>query len=210
MIMFRACAWLAPLSLCGCAASLLAPQPATTLYRLEGAAPLPVATDGAVVVRQTVRLTVNFATGIDGDRLLTVRGRQAMYLKGARWIAPAPDLFSKAVEYGFARHAPEIMIVTATDRARNASRILDVRIDHFEAAYSASANADAPPTVTLNGEARLLRANGTLVASWRVASEAHAGRNNVGAIVDAFGLATDACIDQLANEAASRIMAAPS
>lgn len=202
MIMFRACAWLALLSLCGCAASLLAPRPATTLYRLEGTASLPVASRGTVVARETVRLTVTFATEIDGDRLLTIRGRQAMYLKGVRWIAPTPDLFSQAIEHGFARRAPEIMIVTAADRARNASYNLDVRIDHFEAVYSENADADAPPIVTLNGEARLLRADGTPLASWRVVTQTHAGRNNVGAIVDAFGVATDACIDQLANEAA--------
>ncbi|MFD2427754.1 hypothetical protein ACFSUK_05130 [Sphingobium scionense] len=49
---------------------------------------------------------IRFAPEIEGDRILTARGESVLYIKDARWAAPAPDLFSQALARQFATLAP--------------------------------------------------------------------------------------------------------
>ncbi|MBO9378728.1 hypothetical protein GG804_18320 [Sphingomonas histidinilytica] len=208
MTMFRHGAALLLLMLCGCAGSLLAPPRPVVLYRLEGAATTPPIPQIAIEQRQSVHLTIGFASEIDGDRLLTVRGRRAMYLKSARWISPVPDLFRKGIEQAFARRAPLVMLYPVRPPANFGYRF-ELRIDHFEAVYADVATADAPPIVRLDGEARLLRRDGTEpLAVWALAAHARAKENSVGAIVEAFGVAADRCFDETADKTAGLIAGA--
>src|SRR3546814_19148122 len=50
---------------------------------------------------------IRFAPEIEGDRILTARGESVLYIKDARWAAPAPDLFSQALARQFATRSEE-------------------------------------------------------------------------------------------------------
>ncbi|WOF45000.1 membrane integrity-associated transporter subunit PqiC [Sphingopyxis indica] len=210
MTMLRPAAILLLLMLSGCAGSLLAPQRPVALYRLEGATISPAASPTFVERRQTIRLRVSFAAEIDDDRLLAIRGRRAMYLKSARWIASTPELFRKGIEQAFARRAPWAMLDSSRQPA-NIDYTLELRVDHFEAVYAEATAADAPPVVRLDGEARLFRGDGGVpLAAWPVAAQAPANQNRIGAIVDAFGIVADGCFDQAAAKTAALIAGASS
>uniref|UniRef100_UPI0015774FDC ABC-type transport auxiliary lipoprotein family protein n=1 Tax=Sphingomonas bacterium TaxID=1895847 RepID=UPI0015774FDC len=142
----------AALLLTGCA--LLGGGKPVQLYRF-GAPPTASPATGGVVPtpRYTVLLMpVRFAAGIDGDRVLASRGSETLYIKGLRWVAPAPVLFGEEAQASFRARAPWIAL---TDRRGGApaDHILQIRIDRFEARYDAGAKA--PPTIHVEGEAML-------------------------------------------------------
>ena len=177
------------LLLAGCAGLLGGGKPAD-LYRLEIASTAPAA--AARPARRTVLvLPVQFTPQSSGDRILTVRGPQAMYVKGARWISPVPDLFATNMERSFAARAPDILL-TSPREPGGAGYALLVMVQRFAAIYPAGSAKLVTPTVQIEGEARLLRASDhRTIAARRFSSEAHAADNRVTAIVEAFDTATD-------------------
>ena len=93
----------AALALSACV-SLLPDAEPSQLYRLEGAidpsatiAP-PAPTFGLVLP------STGFVQAASGDRILTVTGDEVAYIAGARWVAPASELFEEAVERAFDKH----------------------------------------------------------------------------------------------------------
>lgn len=171
--------------LSGCGALLGGGKPAQ-LYRF-GAPPAAAPATGGVMpaTRATLLLTpARFAAGIDGDRLLASRDREALYIKGLRWVAPAPTLFDEAVRAAFRARAPWIAL---TDRRAGgpADHVLQIRMDRFEARYDAGAKA--PPTIRVEGEATLVdaRTHG-LVGSYRLVAGEQASSPDAAAVVAAF------------------------
>lgn len=179
----------ATLPLAGCGALLGGGKPAQ-LYRFG--APPAAAADAAGVVpspRATLALMpVRFAAEIEGDRVLAGRDREALYIKGMRWVAPAPTLFAEALRATFRARAPSIALA---DRGGGgtAGDVLQVRIDRFEARYDDG--AAAPPTIHVEGEATLgdprTRA---MIGRYRLVARQRAERGDAAAIVAAFDGAT--------------------
>ena len=175
----------AGLLLAGC--SLLGGGKPDQLYRFGGA-PTAAASDagGAVpVARYTLLLMpVRFAAEIEGDRVLASRDRQTLYVKGMRWVAPAPILFTQAVRATLRARAPWIAV---TDRHAGgpADHVLQIRIDRFEARYEAGPKA--APTIHVEGEATLgdSRTHGP-AADYRLVADQVASGNDAAAIVAAF------------------------
>lgn len=201
----------AALSLGGCVDALLGGAKRVQLYRLDGQAPPPVAAMArdAVPGRAILLLPVRFAPEIDGDRLLTVRGRTALYIRDARWVAPTPDLFAREMEHIFAVQAPNILLTSARQPSA-AHHALQVTIDTFEASYAEGAPAEAAPLIRIEGEARLISTTDRRVmAVRRFVATAPASENRVGAIVAAFATATDVYLGQLAGWTSSATMAQP-
>lgn len=190
------------MTLTGCVGSLIGGGKPAQLYQLEraseGAPAIPPSAGRIAIQLQPIR----FAPGIEGDRILTLTGQQALYLKDVRWIADAPALFDHALHAGFARRAPNLLLVD--DHARGgAAALLQITVTHFEAVYAANADnkaADMGPMVRIDAEALLLRpGNRGIIAQQRFSSESPANANRVGPIVDAFGEASETVVDKLAD-----------
>ncbi len=183
----------------GCLGGALRGGKPDDIYRF-GAAALPpsaVATDIGLAPRTLTLPRVRFAPEIADDRLLAALGEKTLYIKGVRWIAPAPDLFSQALERMLQARAPEIRLSGPQD-ANIAGYALDIGVTRFEARY---AGADtAAPSVVMEGSATLYAPKDRhIVAFHRFAVSAPAAENRAAAIAAAFDAADTRFTAQLAD-----------
>jgi cholesterol transport system auxiliary component len=141
----------------------------------------------AAVARQPLSLLrIRFAPEIEGDRILTMRGAQALYIKDARWVASVPDLFTLALTRQFDARAPDLRLASPRT-ATGASQALQVSIDRFEARYTPEADGKTPPTVVMAGDVILFGADDRQpIASSRFSVEEPALANSTSGIVSAF------------------------
>jgi cholesterol transport system auxiliary component len=127
-------------------------------------------------------------TGFDsaaaGDRILTVSGTQAAFIKDARWVTSSEDLFDSALHHAFEAEKGPARLVGAGDIARADSMLkLDVRA--FEVRYSD--DQSAPPVIVVEVQATLTRTGDqTVVADRGFKISLAAGDNRVSAITEAF------------------------
>ncbi|HZV83919.1 MAG TPA: ABC-type transport auxiliary lipoprotein family protein [Brevundimonas sp.] len=171
-------------ALAGCAL-LKSPDPVQT-YRFGGAAPAASATIGTGATSIALRQAV-FPEAVEGDRLLGVTGTETAYIKGARWVSPAEDLYMESLENAFAGQATRVRIV-ATREAVRSGRSLDIDVRSFEARYD---TPGAAPTIVITARARVTTLPERNVAAERMFSvEQPAAANRVAAIVEAFDVAT--------------------
>ncbi|WP_336966453.1 ABC-type transport auxiliary lipoprotein family protein [Sphingobium aquiterrae] len=184
-------ALLIPLAACG---AMLGGGKPDNLFRF-GVPDREAAPSAAVPIEQKpVSLArIRFAPEIEGDRILTARAGSVLYIKDARWAAPAPDLFTQAMIRRFAERAAAIRLTPPRERPGN-GLLLRLRVDRFEARYVPDAAKDAPPVILLSGTAELadLQSRRT-VASRRFAVEEPASANGKTAIVAAFDSAVSRC-----------------
>jgi len=173
------------LALSGCAL-LSTPDPVQT-YRFGG----PAATTGLAMVSATpiqVSLRrVEFPEAVEGDKLLGVTGTETAYIKGARWVSPAADLYMESLENAFAAQATRVRVIGARELTRG-TRSLDVDVRSFEARYDAPG---ATPVVVVTARARILvLPERTVTVEQVFAVEQPAAANRVSSIVEAFDMAT--------------------
>lgn len=173
----------ASIALGGCAL-LSSPPPAQT-YRFGGSdlgpATEPGPTSPLVVLRR-----VEFPDAVEGDRILGVTGTETAYIKGARWVSQAEELYSESLENAFATQATRVRAIGAREVVRG-GQTLDIDIRAFEARYDAPG---ATPTVVVSARAQLLALPGREVKAERTFTVRQpAGENRVGAIVAAFDTA---------------------
>lgn len=175
------------LSLAGCSALLGGGKP-EQLYRFEAPPAGPLGAGSIEPPRSTLLvMPVRFAAEIQGDRVLASRSQEALYIKGLRWIAPAPILFEQSVRATFRARAPWLA-VTERRGGGPADNILQIRVDRFEARYDGG--PAAPPTIHVEGEATLsdaVKLNQT--SRYRISSVQQAVGGNAAAIVAAFSQA---------------------
>jgi cholesterol transport system auxiliary component len=128
------------------------------------------------------------ATGFDraaaSDRILTVTGMQAAYIKDARWVTSSVSLFDSAVQRAFdadkgpARLVDRAEITHADYLLKLDVRTFEVRYDHGQA---------ATPTIVVEVHAALDRTHDRIVVGDRSFKAAvTASDNRVGAIAEAF------------------------
>lgn len=184
--LIRSIAATAALMALSACALLSTPDPVQT-YRFGG---LPATASGAQVLANPVQVTlrrVEFPHAARSDRLLGVTGTETAYIAGARWIAPAPDLYMESIENAFAAQATRVRLISPRELTRG-QRSLDIDVRAFEARYDAPGIA---PTIVLRAHARLLALPGRTVAAERTFSvEQPATANRVSSIVQAFDVAT--------------------
>jgi cholesterol transport system auxiliary component len=176
----------ATVSLAACVSLLPKTTPAQ-LYALSiGAPAAPVGETSRGF--NVERLPTEFAREADGSQILTVDGHQAAYIAGARWDAPAPQLFDQAEMTAFDRSSgPARLLRAGEPAAAPISLTLDVQT--FEARYLAGPKA--APTVVVSVHALLARAaDRKVIADQVFESQRAATDDRVGAIVDAFDAAT--------------------
>ncbi len=154
------------------------------LYRFGATAPL-VQETGSGGPGFDVFLTV---TGFDraaaNDRILTVTGTQAAYIKGARWVTSAAALFDSAVQHAFDADQGPARLVAQGEIAK-ADYVLKLDVRTFEARYDNG--LDAAPTIVVEVHAALDRTrNQTVVGDRSFKASVTASDNRVGAIAAAF------------------------
>ncbi|MDX3910710.1 MAG: ABC-type transport auxiliary lipoprotein family protein [Sphingobium sp.] len=179
------------LTLSACVGALLGGGKPDDLYRLDvtSLAIDPPTGQPHAARRPIVLLRTRFAPEVDGDRLLTTQGHRAMYIKDARWVTSASDLFTQSLRDVFAARAPDILLATPRQPA-GADYALQLNIERFEAVYAPDGAKDAAPTVRIEGEVRLIRIrDGKAAATQAIATLSPAAQNRTGAIVPAFGAA---------------------
>lgn len=183
MIRTLAVAALAAVSLTGCAL-LSSPDP-VQLYRFgdpAGSTAAPVAQPVQVKLR-----ALEMPQASQGDRLLSVTGSEAAFIKGARWVSPALMLYTDALEASFASQARSVRLIGRRELTQT-TRLLDVDVRRFEAQYD---YAGGTPTVVITARARLLRfPERTVAAEQTFTVSQPAGENRVSAIVEAYDVAT--------------------
>jgi ABC-type uncharacterized transport system auxiliary subunit len=171
-------------ALAGCAL-LSSPEPVQS-YRFGGPAPAVSESIGSNATSISLR-RVEFPEAVEGDRLLGVTGTETAYIKGARWVSPAADLYLESLENAFAGQATQVRLVGAREPVRS-GRSLDIDMRAFEARYAAP---DTPPTVVITARVRVTTSPERTVSAERMFSvEQPATENRVSAIVEAFDLAT--------------------
>lgn len=130
---------------------------------------------------------IEFPEATEGDRLLGVTGTETAYIKGARWVSPAADLYMESLENAFAAQATRVRLVGPREVVRS-GRSLDIDMRAFEARYDAPG---AAPTVVITARARVTTLPERNVTAERMFSvEQPASENRVSAIVAAFDTAT--------------------
>ena len=139
------------------------------------------------------------ATGFDraaaGDRILTVTGTQAAYIKDARWVTSSVALFDSALQRTFdADHGPARLVDRAEIARSDYVLKLDVRT--FEARYDRG--QAVAPTIVVEVHAALDRVQDRVVVSDRSFKAAvTASENRVGAIAEAFDQAVAEVLGEL-------------
>ena len=166
-------------------ALLSTPDPVQT-YRFGGAASAsstgPVAAPVQVLLRR-----IEFPQATEGDKILGVTGTETAYIKGARWVSDARDLYTASLESAFAAQSSRVRLIGPREMTP-AARALALDVRAFEARYAARG---AAPTVVVTVRARMLTMPDRDVSAERVFTvEQPAVANRVGAIVDAFDIAT--------------------
>jgi cholesterol transport system auxiliary component len=128
------------------------------------------------------------ATGFDraaaSDRILTVTGTHAAYIKDARWVTSSVALFDSAVQRTFdADQGPARLV----DRAEIVpiDYVLKRDVRTFEASYDRG--QAVAPTIVVEVHAALDRTHDrTVVGDQSFKASVTASENRVGAIVEAF------------------------
>lgn len=173
------------LAVAGCAL-LSSPDPVQT-YRFGGPAAASAAAEGQTALRQVSLRRVEFPEAVEGDRILGVTGTETAYIAGARWVSPAADLYMESIENAFAAQATRVRVIGPRELSRG-EQSLNIDIRAFEARYDAPGLA---PTVVVTARARLLALPDRSVAAERTFTvQQPAAANRVGAIVEAFDIAT--------------------
>lgn len=168
-------------ALSGC--SLLKEPPVVQMYRFGAdtgtAATLPI--NAPSVSLRLVELPEAART----DRMLGVTGNQAAYIAGARWVTPAPALYSDSLEAAFANQARRVRLIGGREGVR-ADQTLDIDVHAFEARYEVPG---AAPVIVLTARARLTR-DRDILAEQTFAVRQPASENRLETIVQAFETAT--------------------
>ncbi|WP_300541292.1 ABC-type transport auxiliary lipoprotein family protein [Maricaulis sp.] len=133
--------------------------------------------------------------GLAGDEIALVRNGQSLaYIRGARWISPAPSIVQNLVIDSFNAAQSQLAPARPEDGVR-ADYELRLDLREFEAAYDQGENQ--APAVRVRIAARLVAERGRRFVAARVfTAEVRAGSNRTGAIVDAFDrAASEVCRD---------------
>lgn len=179
-------AMLVPLGAC---ISLFPKSKPVQLYRFE----LPATETTTVNPQVGVLLSpIDFQAASASDRILTMTGGEAAYVKDARWVSPATILFEEAVLRAF--RGGRARLLQRGDVAQ-AQYALKLDVQTFETQYDAPGGA---PEVIIAVHALLSRnADRVVVGDQVFTARAQASENRMGGIVPAYDQALRDVMGQL-------------
>ncbi|WP_443750630.1 ABC-type transport auxiliary lipoprotein family protein [Asticcacaulis solisilvae] len=146
---------------------------------------------------------IDFPQEAGSDRVLTTEGNEVAYAGGARWAAPASELFQDAVKEGFSRSATTVRL----DRrgGSNTSYRLEMVVHHFESAYKRGR-----PTVSIALDARLVRLSDRSVVGQRyITADVGVRHNDMSLMADAYDQATTEVVQALVGFTQETVAANP-
>jgi cholesterol transport system auxiliary component len=196
--------------LSGCV-SLLPKQTPVQLYRFgvpPAAAPArDVAVGRGEATLGVILSEVTLPRAALGDGVLTVKGDQAAYVAGARWLSPAVILFRDAAETAFQGRAGRVRLLDRGELGA-ASALLRLDVSEFDIRYDPQ--GVAPPAVAVRLIATLTRADGRRLLQHGFEVVRPAAADRMGDIVAAYDAATASILAQAADwtEAAAPEVAA--
>ena len=184
----RAVAALSPMLLLGgCLGALVGGGQPDGLYRFGDARDMGAVQRDTVPRRSLLVMPIRFPASAAGDRLLTVAGNEAAYLKDVRWMSPAPILFRDALNATLRRRVPDLSLADRATAA-GADTVLTIEVESFAASYDRG--IAAPATIHIAGVASLVNSGSrTVVARKSFAQAITASADTVTAIVAAIDLA---------------------
>jgi len=146
--------------------------------------------------RFTVQIaTLGFDRGAAGDRILTVTGDEAAFIKGSRWLTAAATMFDAAVTRAFDADAGPARLV-AHGEAAHIDYLVKLDVRTFEARYASGPGA--PPTAVVEVYAAISNArNRSAIAEHVFQAQAPASDNRVYAIAAAFDQAVGKVLGEL-------------
>ncbi|EGF89707.1 hypothetical protein ABI_41300 [Asticcacaulis biprosthecium C19] len=134
---------------------------------------------------------VVFPPGSAGDGIMTVENNEVAYVEKARWAAGARELFTEAVQAGYARSGGNVRL---DPRGRSAAAYrLDIAVRGFETRY-----VRGKPVVSVALDARITRqSDRTVVASKYITREAPVRRNDMSLTVESYNQAVTEAVGDL-------------
>lgn len=177
-------------ALAACITLLPKDQP-VQLYRFGEATGVPPGRVAAARFAVTLANT-DFARAAASERILTARGEETGYLRGARWVSPARILFDAAVVQAFDAAGGAAHLLARGEPAHADYTLkLDVRV--FEARYQGGAG----PTARVEVYAALGSLTDHVDHEHIFVGEAPAAENRLYAIAAAFDQAMAKVLAQL-------------
>ena len=184
-VLLRPAVALGAVALLGGCALLSSPDP-VQLYRFGGDATVVNPATAATPVQVQLR-RIEFPEAAKGDKVLGVTGTEAAYIKGARWVTPAEELYGASVTAAFMAQSTRVRLIGHRELTP-ATRLLDVDVQAFEARYEYS---EAIPTIVVSARVRMLRFPERPIAAEQTFTVTQpATANRVASIVEAFDMAT--------------------
>ncbi|MGA0600314.1 ABC-type transport auxiliary lipoprotein family protein [Caulobacter sp. KR2-114] len=183
----------AALALSACV-SVFPKQAPATMFRFGVTTPPPAPAGGGQPFG-VIRAVTSFDRAAASERILTVDGPEAAYIKGSRWVSGASVLFDEAVTRAFDGSGGPARLIGRGEVVR-ADYVLKLDVRSFEARYDHGAKA--APTVVVVLHADLDRVNDrAAVGSRTFTAEVPAGDNRVSAIAAAFDQAVTKVLGDL-------------
>ena len=180
--------------LAGCISLFPKADPAQ-LYRFGATAPQVQETASAGPAFGVFLTVTGFDRAAANDRILTVTGTQAAYIKGARWVTSSVALFDSALQHAFDADQGPARLVARGEIAR-ADYVLKLDVRTFEVRYDNG--QAAAPTIVVDVHAALDRASDqTLVGDRSFKASITASDNRVDAIAQAFDQAVAQVLGKL-------------
>jgi cholesterol transport system auxiliary component len=178
----------------GCISVFPKSEPAQ-LYRFGTTAPQVPETAAAEPEFNVVLGETGFEHAAAGDRILTINGTQAAYIKDARWVTSSKQLFDSALHNAFDADQGPARLVGSDDIARADYRLtLDVR--KFEVRYLNG--QDSAPEIAVEVRATLASTQDQTTAVDRIFKRSiTASDNRVSAITQAFDQAVSQVLGDL-------------
>ena len=176
--------------------SVFPKQAPANLYRFGMMAPAtaPAATAGAEHFGVT-NAVIAFERAAATDRILTVSGSQAAYIKGSRWVSGANILFDEALIRAFDNSGGPAHLI-GRGEVVHADYMLKLDVRTFEARYDHGDKA--APTIIVTLHADLDRISDQAgVSSRTFEATVPATDNRVGAIASAFDQAVTKVLGDL-------------
>lgn len=183
-----------PALLGGCITVLPAEKP-VALYRLTPVPPTPRTTPTPTAAFSLRLAPITFEPSSSGDRILTFKGDQGAYIRGARWVAPAAEQFEAASVAAFQDRDGPVRLISPGSAAAVPDLVLKLTVRGFDIRRDGAA-----PKAVVSVYATLskpLTLDDRKVRLFRV--EIPAESDTVHAMVAAFGKATGAILSQIAD-----------
>lgn len=180
--------------LAGCI-SLFPKSTPAQLYRFGVTAPPVQEQAGGGAPFGVFQTVTSFDRAAASDRILTVTGNEAAYIKGARWVTSAVTMFDLAVQHAFDADQGPARLVGRGETVKS-DYVLKLDVRTFEARYDNG--REAAPTVVVELHAALDNtATRVAVGDRSFKAVVTAGDNRVTAIAAAYDAAVAKVIGEL-------------